>query len=123
MNFFEHQDRARRNTGRLVALFAVAVIGLVAGAYGLVIAVLVAGESPRPTAEAAVGLQVPPLWRPEVFAAVALGVGGVVGAGSLYKTAQLAGGGEPLAPVTRTRSGPSWASSTLVKSARQSGPR
>ena len=97
MNFFEHQDRARRNTGRLVALFAVAVIGLVAGAYGLVIAVLVAGESPRPTAEAAVGLQVPPLWRPEVFAAVALGVGGVVGAGSLYKTAQLAGGGEPLA--------------------------
>ena len=97
MNFFEHQDRARRNTGRLVALFVAAVIGLVAGAYALVIAFLVAGESPAPTAEAAAGLSAPPLWRPDVFAAVALGVGGVVGAGSLYKTAQLAGGGEPLA--------------------------
>ena len=43
MNFFEHQDRARRKTGMLVWLFVVAVAGLIAGTYVLVMSLYLGG--------------------------------------------------------------------------------
>lgn len=98
MNFFEHQEKARRNTGRLVGLFLVAVIGLIVGIYILVMMLFLGGvEHFGDENEAIAQLGPVTFWRPDVLAGVALAVGGVVSAGSLYKTAQLAGGGEPLA--------------------------
>ena len=43
MNFFEHQDRARRKTGMLVWLFIVAVAGLIAGTYVLIMSLYLGG--------------------------------------------------------------------------------
>ncbi|NLC61935.1 MAG: peptidase M48, partial [Gammaproteobacteria bacterium] len=44
MNFFERQNQARRNTTRLVVLFALAVVGIVVAAC--VAVALVVGPDP-----------------------------------------------------------------------------
>lgn len=98
MNFFEQQDRARRNTTRLVGLFMLALAGLIAATYCLVMAIFLAGSSQMAERDDAVASITPMrFWHPEILAGVALAVSTVVGGGSLYKTLQLAGGGEPLA--------------------------
>ena len=43
MNFFEHQDQARRKTGMLVGLFVVAVAGLIVGTYVLIMSLYLGG--------------------------------------------------------------------------------
>ena len=99
MNFFEHQDRARRKTGMLVWLFVVAVIGLIAGTYVLIMSLYLGGlEQASQQREMLINQFGPDtFWRPDILVGVALAVFLVVGGGSLYKTAQLSGGGEPLA--------------------------
>jgi Zn-dependent protease with chaperone function len=99
MNFFEHQDRARRKTGMLVWLFVVAVIGLIAGTYVLIMSLYLGGlEQASQQREMLINQFGPDtFWRPDILIGVALAVFLVVGGGSLYKTAQLSGGGEPLA--------------------------
>ncbi|WP_024889216.1 M48 family metallopeptidase [Luteimonas huabeiensis] len=77
MSFFERQTRARRNTAWLVALFALAVAGIVALVVLGVMVLL--GGGPRAMAVAAVG-------------ALA-----VIGLGSLYRVASLRGGGTRVA--------------------------
>ncbi len=77
MNFFEHQAQARRDSTRLVILFALAVLGIVL-AVNLVVA-LVAGA------------------RPGVLAAASIGTVLVIGLGSLYRMASLRGGGDAVA--------------------------
>ena len=77
MNFFEHQAAARRTSGRLMLLFALAVIGIVI-AVDLAVA-LVAGSSP--------GLLV----------VATLATLAVIALGSLFRIASLRGGGEPIA--------------------------
>ncbi|MEM9882596.1 MAG: M48 family metallopeptidase [Planctomycetota bacterium] len=88
MDFFEHQDAARRQTGRLVLLFAVAVaaiVGLVYGVVLLVVSMNVGAESfSRFPYFTTLGL-------------TAAGVLTVVTLGSLYKTSQLSGGGAVVA--------------------------
>ena len=97
MDFFSAQDRARRNTGRLVLLFTLAVLSLIAMANLLVMAVFGYLQSPGPASPAAssglAGLD----W--EVFATVSLGVLAVVGLGSLYKIMALSGGGAGIADM------------------------
>jgi len=101
MDFFGHQERARRHTSRLVVLYAMAVAGIIASVY-LVFAITLAasgdGESPAG------------LWDPALFTGVALAVTALVVAGSFFKTMQLSKGGSvvaeslggrPLAPDTR----------------------
>ena len=99
MNFFEHQDRARRKTGMLVWLFIVAVAGLIAGTYVLIMSVYLGGlEQASQQRESLINQFGPDtFWRPDILLGVALAVFLVVGGGSLFKTAQLSGGGEPLA--------------------------
>lgn len=99
MNFFEHQDRARRKTGMLVWLFVVAVVGLIAGTYVLIMSLYLGGlEQASQQREMLINQFGPDtFWRPDILVGVALAVFLVVGGGSLYKTAQLSGGGEPLA--------------------------
>jgi Zn-dependent protease with chaperone function/uncharacterized tellurite resistance protein B-like protein len=99
MDFFEHQDRARKSTGRLVMLFGAAVVGIILSVYVLVMVLFNYGRAELdsrsgPTAQA------PPrvsLWEPLVFLAVAGGTIVVVGFGSLYKVSQLSGGGHVVA--------------------------
>ncbi len=77
MNFFERQARARRNTTRLVLLFALAVAGIVI-AVDLGVLLVFGGE-------------------PALLAMSTLLALGVIGIGSLYRMASLRGGGEAVA--------------------------
>ena len=100
MNFFEQQERARRKTGLLVWLFVLAVAGLIAGTYVLVMALFLGGvEQMAEQQDVVAQLGPATFWRPDIFAGVAFAVGLVVGGGSLYKTAALAGGGDAIAEM------------------------
>ena len=91
MDFFEHQDVARKATGRLVLYFACAVAAIVVMAYLVVAGVVVYGSQ---------GSEVPrSLWDPALLATVGLGTLIVVGLGSLYKLKQLSGGGRSVAEL------------------------
>jgi len=86
-NFFENQGRARRNTGRLVILFILAVIAIMVMVY-LVIALFLASQG---------GDGAELLSNPMLMVGVAGGTLLVVGGASLYKIAELSGGGETIA--------------------------
>src|SRR5262245_60386800 len=85
MDFFQHQDVARRKTGRLVLLFVLAVISVV-GAVSLVAvaAVKIAGDSKKE-------LKLP------VVVAAAGGAVLIILLGTAFKTAQLSSGGRVVA--------------------------
>ena len=87
MDFFEHQDVARRQTGRLVFLFVLAVLLLVAAAYFVVAGVLVgSGSGPFRS-----------VWEPRLLLVVGLATLAVVSGGCLFKLIQLRGGGAAIA--------------------------
>ena len=87
MDFFEHQDVARRQTGRLVLLFTLAVLTLVAAAYLVVAGAIVWTEAGRYRS----------VWDPQLLLAVGFGTLAVVSGGCLFKLAQLRGGGAAIA--------------------------
>lgn len=92
MNFFEHQEAARRRTSLLVGYYALAVLAIILALYAVVLALFNnttswAGPEPEPLI----------LWNPVLFGWVALGVGGMILIGTLYKIASLRGGGESVA--------------------------
>ena len=95
MDFFEHQDAARRRTGRLIFYFILAVVAIVVAIYFVVLIALVfVGDSGQPGHPNPYS-QTP--WHPDLFALVALATIGVIFLSSLYKTSQLAAGGEAVA--------------------------
>jgi Zn-dependent protease with chaperone function len=83
MDFFEHQEKARRNTSLLVLYFALAVAGIVLAVYGIVAVIFLRGQ----------------LWHPQVFLGVTAGVVGVVTIGSLSKLMELSSGGSSVATM------------------------
>jgi Zn-dependent protease with chaperone function len=91
MDFFEHQERARRNTKLLVVYFVVALALIVLAVYLAVAGLLFYGTEG----------QIQPsgyfLWFPQVFASVSLGTLVIVGLGSVYKIALLSSGGRVVA--------------------------
>jgi len=92
VNFFAHQDRARSTTRKLVFLFICAVITLIAITSLLVFFLLGFTESSGGQVEfssTALGS--------EIFIYVTLGVIAVVTLGSLFRLAQLQGGGKVVA--------------------------
>ncbi len=97
MNFFEHQDVARRKTGRLVVMFSLAVAGVVGLAY--VGAIFAVGAGRAKMANEMDGATVPTWawWQADVFFVTALAVIAIVSMGTLYKMAQLRGGGRVIA--------------------------
>ncbi len=96
MDFFEHQEVARKKTGRLVALFGLCVAGIVAAIYGVMVLFLV--HYPATTAAAHAGRSAPAgWWYPQLLLGVIVGVGGLILLGSLLKLAQLRGGGAAVA--------------------------
>ena len=85
MNFFQAQDDARRRTKWLVVYFILAIIGIILSVYGIIyLTMLFTGSAASP-------------WMPGVFVLTALGTGGVMGMGSLFKSMQLNGGGSVVA--------------------------
>ena len=93
MNFFESQDRVRRNTFQLVFLFTLAVVTLVIMTNLLVMIVFGYINSEQMQDGRTLLQQMD--WQ--TFAAVSAGVGVVVLAGSLYKIMALSAGGKTVA--------------------------
>jgi len=93
MNFFESQDRARKNTSTLVFLFALAVITLIVMTNLLVMVVFGFISSQQMHSGGAL-LQTMDWQR---FALVSAAVGTVVLGGSLFKIMALSGGGKTVA--------------------------
>jgi Zn-dependent protease with chaperone function/uncharacterized tellurite resistance protein B-like protein len=89
MDFFGHQDAARKSTKRLVLLFALAVVATVAAVY--VVTVFAFRDELAASAESH-GRPFWP-WNAQLFAWVAGTTGAVIAGGSLYKTAALSRGG------------------------------
>ena len=87
MDFFQHQETARRRTGLLVVYFVAAVVLIVLLAYVVVDVILVASGPEGRTAGGG------GLWNPALFGVVTAGTLLLIGGGSLYRIASLAGGG------------------------------
>lgn len=98
MDFFAHQDRARRNTKLLVGLMVAAFVATVVIVYVVALAMFI-GSQPNLTDGSPDLFDRTAWWQPDVFLLVAAGVSLVIGGGSLYKTLQLSGGGEKLAEM------------------------
>ena len=95
MNFFEQQDRAKRQSGRLVLLMVLAVLSLItliSLAIGLALRMMNTYEGyPGPGGASVGGIY----WM--LVGSVALAVIAVVSLGSLYKSVQLSRGGKVVA--------------------------
>lgn len=94
MNFFEHQDRARRNTRKLVILMACAVITLIVLSTAAISFLMgyVETQGQGDLIQNALNN-----WDWLLLGKISLGVGAVVAIGSLYKLSQLSGGGRVVA--------------------------
>jgi len=100
MDFFDHQDVARKKTGRLVLLMSLAVVSIIALIYGLVLLVAWQVHGQSVDSAGAGGFYAtgaPDLPYLQLLAATAAGVLVVVGGGSLMKTSQLSAGGRVVA--------------------------
>ncbi len=91
MDFFEHQEVARKKTHLLVFYFILALIGIIAAVYALAVFIFVILE---PEGKGSVGLH---LWDPSILIFSAGGTAAVVFLASTFKTLQLSGGGEVVA--------------------------
>ncbi len=90
MDFFEHQEQARRRTGLLVVVYGAAVILTIAAVY-LVLVALLRGED---------GIQ---WWQADIFLGVALLLGLLILGGSLFKVSSLSSGGAKVAAMLGAR--------------------
>jgi len=103
MNFFEHQDQARRNTKKLVGLFILAVLTLITVASVFISAVVYHYQASKPPVNQLQGLalegyaSLPPWLNPEILMLTAACVLGTVIVGSLFKWMQLSAGGQAVA--------------------------
>jgi Zn-dependent protease with chaperone function len=92
VNFFEHQDRARSSTRTLIFLFIAAIITLILITTFLVVTILGLTEAQNP--QSAVDFNIV---TSDIFLLVSAGVIGVVVLGTLFRFAQLKGGGRSVA--------------------------
>ncbi|MDF1823305.1 MAG: M48 family metalloprotease [Verrucomicrobiales bacterium] len=91
MDFFEHQEQARRKTGVLIFYFILAVVGIILAVYFLTTVILTFLDDGRGHG----GTN--PFWRPEVLIYTGIGTLLIVFLTSAFKTAQLSGGGAVVA--------------------------
>jgi Zn-dependent protease with chaperone function len=94
MNFFEHQEVARRRTTLLVAFYVLAVVLIVLALYAVVAVVFL-----RPSAVFEDTIAWRQLWNGSLFGWVALAVGALIGGGTAYKIHALSAGGETVAAL------------------------
>jgi Zn-dependent protease with chaperone function len=104
MDFFQHQDDARKKTGRMIFLFLLAVIAIVVALnavfggiylYGI-------GEMSKHTSSVPQFSQIKTI-PPELFVAVSVITLIVIAGGSAFRVAQLSGGGEVVAAMVGAR--------------------
>lgn len=88
MDFFGHQERARRASGRLVLLFVLALVGIALCIHLAATLLLLATDAGSGG-----------LFRPEALLVTVLATVAVVGGGALFKTAQLRQGGSKVATL------------------------
>jgi Zn-dependent protease with chaperone function len=86
MDFFEHQDKARKKTGLLILYFALAVICIFCALF-----ILASFIFSRDSISKAI------IWDPALAGIVALSTAIIVGLGTLFKVISLAGGGKVVA--------------------------
>jgi Zn-dependent protease with chaperone function len=98
MDFFDRQDKARRNTKVLVFYFALAVVLLVLAVYTAATVILGGLGFTEPAGQPAFNW-----WEPQLFLWAAFGTLIVVFIGSVSKTLQLAGGGSAVAEMLNGR--------------------
>jgi Zn-dependent protease with chaperone function len=94
MDFFENQDKARKNSKLLVVYFVIAVACIIASVYIASLLIFYGAQAKQQPSTPPPELV---LWDPQLFLYVVLGTLGVVIIGSLYKTAALAQGGSAVA--------------------------
>jgi Zn-dependent protease with chaperone function len=95
MDFFQHQETARRKTGLLIVYFSAAVVLIVLLVYSIVRGALVFVEP----GEGAQVQSVRQLWDPGLFGVVSVVTLALIGGGSMYRIASLAGGGHSVAEM------------------------
>jgi len=102
MDFFEHQDVARKKAGRLILMFGVAVVLIVILVY-LAVSVTLFGASFYASSQSASGgAPTGPspeltIWNPALFLGVAGGVLLLVAGSTMFKISQLSSGGQVVA--------------------------
>lgn len=97
MNFFEHQDRARRNTHYLILLLILAVVSLVAITTLLFATLAYFSDEHRQQSAQTAWQGILHALSPTAFLWIALGVSSVVLLGSLFRFMQLGAGGKTVA--------------------------
>ncbi|GAB1262221.1 M48 family metallopeptidase [Aurantivibrio plasticivorans] len=103
MNFFQHQDTAKRNTLLLVGGLGLAIIGLILLTTAVFVVLIYYFQFRSDTAivafeqNASIFSIAQQILSVELLAYITFGVGSVVALGSLYKIAQLSGGGKKVA--------------------------
>ena len=102
MDFFEHQDQARRATAKLVVLFALAVFGIVASVNVVALVgfhVLSADDGSTSSGPAVLDIFDLRWYRPWVMLGATAVAAAVMGERMLNKTLQLRGGGPAVAAM------------------------
>lgn len=94
MNFFQYQEKARKNTALLLFLFGVAVAGIIMATY---VAIALAWLSLAQQGRRGFIPAEPDLWEPRLFVAVMCAVLVIVGFGTIVKLMQLRSGGRAVA--------------------------
>ncbi len=91
MDFFDHQERARRNTVLLTVYFVIAIILIIACVYFAVLGILAFKTDGTEQSISIFG------WHPELLGSVVVVVGIIIATGSLFKIWALGGHGETVA--------------------------
>ncbi len=91
MDFFEHQDRARRNSRLMIVYFSVTVVLVIATVYFALIAIL--AWATRGSENSVHMLD----WNPQLLASVVGAITILIATGSIYKIWMLGSGGEHVA--------------------------
>jgi len=101
MDFFAHQDAARRRSTLLVVLYILSVLFIIAGIYFAIVSGIVLSFDSRTLHHLCYlnrnSHYCSPWWQPDIFFTTFIGVTVVIGATSLYKTWRLRRGGAVLA--------------------------
>ncbi|MCX7677501.1 MAG: M48 family metallopeptidase, partial [Alteraurantiacibacter sp.] len=94
MDFFERQDKARRNTKWLVFYFVMAVVCIIGAVYLACLLIFAGLSSQHHSRDGRAGVT---LWNPQIFSCAVLGTLAVVVCGSAYKMSELSTGGGAVA--------------------------
>lgn len=96
MDFFEHQEQARKKTHLLLFYFILAILGIILAVYGLTM-VIYSFVEPEKGALGTLDQGILALWNPTILLFAAGGTSLVVFLASSFKTMQLSGGGSVVA--------------------------